>query len=79
MQSSLKQEPLIQLCGLRVKSFSECREELAGGWVSLKLKVRSPYCRKDTNCQDQEGAVLFLKKRKSVVSNSRFNTFLNGE
>lgn len=33
---------------LRAKTFSGCREELVGGWVSLELKVRIPYCRKDT-------------------------------
>lgn len=52
---------------LRVKTFSGCREELAVGWVSLELKVRILYCRKDTNCQDQEGAVLPLKKCKSLI------------
>lgn len=33
----------------------------------MELKVRIPYCRKDTNCQDQEGAVLPLKKCKSLI------------
>lgn len=48
------------------------------------LEVRSSYSetgQKDQphNCQDQEGAILSLRKSKSVVSNTGFNTFLSSE
>lgn len=45
---------------LRVKTFSGCREELAGGWVSLELKVKIPYCRKDTQTARTKKGQSFL-------------------
>lgn len=52
---------------------------MAGCPWSLRLEVhiaRQGRKASYTNCQDQQGAVLSLKKSKSVVSSSGFNTSL---
>lgn len=80
MQSSLKQESLSQLCGCwgpKVSLDAERSWQVAGCPWSLRLEKSTL----------QEGHKLpgprrgspFSEECKSVVSNSRFNTFLNGE